>query len=327
MTPEYKALFAYYSNTLPSLTDINKFNQTGKANGIKSSHWKFLGSQPLTTVEYLRQARRLLRKDIRFDVFLSWNPNDPVFGIWHRYLKDLDIPVLALERALIPDMLSLGLNFKKEKVYYAKDNAELGRQILQQTNSGHIYKKRKKFKARGQIDILVLGSWHSVMDRSTLLTPETCQLAEKIAAEFPQLTVAYKPHPLASKHYNKICKKCKIFTNDPIELISQSSVVVTSGTKLELDVTLMRKPLILAGGGFLSSLPSIPVARDLNECIIFCKEAIARDTDQTHSELECFIGHEAQHNWYDLQNKYTGTNNTTDFFKAIHVKAKKCQIL
>lgn len=259
---------------------------------------------------------QFLRKSFPFDLFVAWNPNDPVFGVWYNYFRAMGIPVVPLERALIPNFLELGLKFTTPTQEYPDEFFELGRTTLRNAPSSHIHKQRQA-NAPNEIDILVLGSWAEVMNASSLLAPYTCQIAEQLAQSLPNHVVVYKPHPLSPKHYQRLCTKANVSHADPLALSRKASIVVTSASKLEREVVQEGRPLILLGGGFLNSLATIPTVYSIEDCINRCLDTNWYNKDETYSEFTRFIGYQVSHHWYDLRGHYQGSRKFLEFVEHL----------
>ena len=274
-----------------------------RANDVKWVDWLSQRyphiADPAGTIAYIEEAFNEVCDAFEPDVFVSWNRYDPTFGIPFEIAKRRGIAVRDLERALVPHFLTLGLNLKETKRSFDSFHYQHGKVILEQFPTANIYPQRRRaLKGKQKATVLVLGSWDEVVDRSHCCFASSSDMAKYVQDNLANWRVLYKPHPLGRRQ-----PKLKNVTyGNPIDLIESADVVLTYGSKLELDVVNMQKPLVLANCGLLASSGAANTAMTAEECI----EAIRgvsdwHDPTKAKKNLYGYIGYKATHDWYCLQ--------------------------
>lgn len=266
-------------------------------------------ADPEEVVSYVADNFNLLCDCFQPDVFVSWNRYDPVFGLPYQLAKERGIPTFDLERALIPHLISLGLEFRQEPIDFSAEHLARGKELLSKHPSGHIRKQRRphvSFAGKGKGVLLVLGSWDAVTDREVQLYRNSHDMAVRMAESLPGWKVIYKPHPLAPL-VEKSCPNLEISAANPVGLINKCDAVIANGTKLELDVIQNGKPLILSGGGFLSNSQAVRFVTT-HKAAIEAVQSIDRwhDPDRALDALAAFVGSKAAGSWFSLSNAGNG---------------------
>jgi hypothetical protein len=257
-------------------------------------------------VGYVIDNFTLLCECFQPDIFVSWNKYDPVFGLPHSLAVEKGLATFDLERALVPHLVSFGLEFKPDQADVSEEHVDRGRDLLARYPTAHIRKQRRPHLALPQKRkklLLVLGSWDAVTDRSVHLYRDSHEMAVRIAEDLADWKVIYKPHPLAplidTTHPN-----LEISAANPISLIGKCDAVVANGTKLELDAIQNGKPLILSGGGFLSNSQAARLA-STHESIIDAVRSLEQwhDPEAAATALAAFVGSKAATSWYSVTNE------------------------
>lgn len=268
-----------------------------------------------SVVAYVVDNFNLLCESFQPDIFISWNKYDPIFGLPYELAVKKRLPVFDMERALIPHWVSLGLEFKQSGKQISRDFEAKGRLILEKYPSAHIRKQRRvrlKAPQRNRKTILVLGSWDAVSDRSANFYRDSNDMAACVARDLPGWHVIFKPHPLAVVSRNP-ASNLEISNANPTKLIADSDVVVTSGTKLELDVIQSDKPLVLCGGGFLANSGAGIVSHTHEATIEAVKTVdLWHHPEKSMEALAAFVGYEASHSWYSLSSVEEDTQSLED---------------
>ena len=254
-------------------------------------------------VSYVVDHFNLLLDHLQPDVFVSWNRFDPTFGLPFEIAMDRGISCFDMERALLPSFLSLGLNFREDPFQFEPDLVPKGREILERFPTGHIYKKvlaKKSLSRSGSRKLLVLGSWDAVSDRESFVYDNSPHMAEKLAEDLPDWQIYYKPHPLAEQNL-KPAQNLKTETGDPVSLIESADLVITAGTKLELDVVQAGKPLLLAGCGFLYGSGVASVGESHDEIVSLIQSANEWfDPSLARDYLASYIATKSSRDWFSL---------------------------
>lgn len=336
-----RVLWSTFSNTIPAapgkLEEIHKYskkhnleiifwNQGEKrehslqyffpmnySGNLKASykHWvtRFQSRYPdmLNTesvVSYVVNHFELLCDVIQPDIFISWNRHDPTFGLPSFLAQNRGVKCLDLERSLVPELLCFGLNFREQSFKSTLDEQEIGSKYLGSGGSGHIYpnlSSSKRLSKNVREYILILGSWDAVVDSSESLFSDSNAMASFLAQSIPSRIFLYKPHPLALPFESKY-SNLRVSNFDPTKLIIDADAVVTSGSKLELDTVISRKPLILAGRGFLFGTTAARRVISPDE-LINAIETVDHwyDPDESFRQLTGYVGRKLQSSWFSLE--------------------------
>lgn len=125
---------------------------------------------------------------------------------------------------------------------------------LQMVESCQNYQLRPRILYLGlsEVDSFVIPNWHSDRKRFLPFSRNCLHLANLLAKINKDGVTVFKPHPSHNTYVDKrLGNGLHVVSGDPKCFIDWADIVITNGSKLEIDVLMHRKPLILVGSGFL----------------------------------------------------------------------------
>ncbi len=235
----------------------------------------------LTHEEFYRHGQIVLNK-YRPAILFVWNPGCYQFSFIGDTFKSQGVKISYIEWGAVPGTFILtkrksiyfSQKFKDEILKLNNDASEtiilFLKGIFQNAASLNLYEQKKTipflsdsdFWNNGKLKLLILGlseadsltipNEHSDRKIYVPFFKNSYQAAEEIATKFPSIDVVFKPHPNLNYYKEgKVRDNLIIVFGDPDLVIQKADCVLAFGTKLEINVILQHKVLLLAGSGLL----------------------------------------------------------------------------
>lgn len=215
------------------------------------------------------------------DVFLVWNPGCYQFSFPASFMKRKGVLIRFMEWGAVPGTF---IFTKRSSIYFSKkfekeiiqvnDNVGVKQYIFDQIQNIlageeglNLYNQDRlvinqelAFWSNGKPKLLVLG----LSEADSLVIPNahedrkiylpffqnSLDAALSLSNSLPDWDIVFKPHP--NLNYTTPgfkSKNCLVVMGNPDEFIRRTDVTIAFGTKLEINVVLQGKPLILLGSG------------------------------------------------------------------------------
>lgn len=209
---------------------------------------------------------------VKPDLFICWCGMSPLFGIPLAKAKSRGIPTLIWEAGMLSNTFLLdprgiacdasiaGLPLVKQpaldRIQFAQEIMEKRRRsMMSPAILDELFEKgaakRKKILLLGGMDV-ANGVYRPDNEATTTLGAliSGVELAKRLAEFFPEMSVVYRPHPREGKKPLSVLRYTKIVIDSDTEIIRQfcwADVVVGYGSKLDMDVLTLGKPLVVVG--------------------------------------------------------------------------------
>lgn len=220
------------------------------------------------------------------DYFFCWNPVGCSFGPMYDLSPFFGIKRKSVESGILPRSIAFdnnGITAASELIELSIDRirmndqkgdiGELGFKLIEVLKNQDVNLYRQKDvntgvrtfldSQRDKTKILFCGCSeilngilpYNHSDREVYLPffSSNLDLVSNVSKSFPDACVVYKPHPAFEKKLENLTLSDNSFLlhYNPEELIKWADVVICAGTKIELSVLLLGKPLVLSGTGLL----------------------------------------------------------------------------
>jgi len=225
------------------------------------------------------ELTRVVYKEYQPDIFFGWNNGCYQFGLPADCLEKKGVKINTIEFGLLPKSLFI----KKSRYLFSsiqirqEFNVSNGEFIYDNFNPNYLLynespnhsrsiekimflkgKKRILYLANGEIDMKICPNWHS--DRKLFMPffRSGVFLSKYFSNKFEDSILVIKPHPKQPLTLEtQLSKNIFVSNDDPNRLIEWADLVIATGTKLERNVILAKKPLALIGSGMLFGLKGV----------------------------------------------------------------------